>query len=260
MKNKPHPRWAQKASAMEISDPQDGCEEPEGANFDMSAAVGSCPPLLSDNSPPSIPGPASPPCIRLSPVASLVGTRKIDDSPLTPQDRHFLTAGFNLPSPPHSSSANSPRSAYSSLPHPSPDATRSVAEFNVDSLISASSFEATGFETGVYGHMLDQIMRADQAKAAGDCTYHSCRPGMRQSCSCINTAAVYNSLLELSVRLRRAAESLGSFAQHRSHSMDSDCHLYSKVRELDRLMSYVTPANTPPYDLHGPSSLQKHVE
>ena len=230
MKNKPHPRWAQKSPSSEPL-------EQQGAIFDIGPHIEPCRPLQSDtSSASSVSGPASPPAIHLSPVGSLSGPGKADGSPLTANDPQLLNAVFNLSSPSHSSSANSPRSTFHPLSHPATTNPSSLG-INIECLFSPSSFEPTGFETGVYGHMLDHIMKADEAREAADCAYHSSRLGMGKQCTCINNAVVYNSLLELSIRLRKTVESFGTAAEHRSQIMDSDCQLYNMIRQLDCLTS-----------------------
>lgn len=88
--------------------------------------------------------------------------------------------------------------------------------------------------------MLDHMMRTDQARTASLCGCDSSSPSReRATCGCIDNASVYNSLLELSVRLRKAVESLGPgrVAEHRTRGYDSGCQLYAKICELDKLTS-----------------------
>ena len=108
-------------------------------------------------------------------------------------------------------------------------------EFNVENLLAASSLEPYGFEDGLYGKILDRIMQSDQASTGGlyaDTRHH---PGHLGTCGCINDSAAYNYILELSVRLRKAAEALGRVADHRPDR--PGCELYSRIYELDRLTS-----------------------
>ncbi|KAJ6534639.1 hypothetical protein DFH09DRAFT_119306 [Mycena vulgaris] len=56
------------------------------------------------------------------------------------------------------------------------------------------------------------------------------------SCGCLNEAACYNVVLELSLRLRKAADVL---AKSPSHSMSSGCALHAQISELDALVKSV---------------------
>ena len=178
----------------------------------------------------------STPSIQLDPISPSSGTSFVSESPMTPQDPHFLRA-LNLPSP-NSSMTSSPAHAISALPqHASndPHAT-SNPHLNLERLLASASMESTGFEEGIYGHILDHILQVEQAKAAAACVCdHTIYA--RGTCGCIENAMVYNSLLELSVRLRKAVESLGKVPDHAAQGFGSRCHLYERIRELDKLTS-----------------------
>ena len=56
-------------------------------------------------------------------------------------------------------------------------------------------------------------------------------------CSCLTEPDSYNTLLELSLRLRKAAQVM---AQSRSHRMGSSCTLLQRIAELDTFTRQVT--------------------
>ena len=221
---------------------QANCIEVQSSNYDPTIAYEPCPPLMSENnSPVSLPAPVTPSCIQLSPVTSLSGVNPMHVDDVCPQvlvnEPRCQSNDFNLPSPPHSSHANSPGSAVTSLPGHLSNSVRTASDFSVDNIVSASSFESTGFESGIYGHMLDHIMHADKVRVATDCAFGSSRPDSEMCCPCISNVAVYNSLLELSIRLRKTVELLGNDPRHQAQTMNFRCKLFNKIRKLDRLTS-----------------------
>lgn len=177
------------------------------------------------------------PNMNLSPMSLSPGATSSCESLLSPQDPHFLSA-YNLPSPTSSASSSmrsSPMSAHSALPHVMINDPTSMdgGEFNVEHLLSTGSLEPSGFEDGLYGKILDRIMQNDQDRL------YECDPrhhaGHTATCGCINDSAAYTYILELSVRLRKAAEALGRVAEHRPDRLD--CELFSRIYELDRITS-----------------------
>lgn len=147
-------------------------------------------------------------------------------------------------STPCSSFPSSPNPCLSPSPRPPLQIDITGADdnnslFDMSSLLDSASFETSGFEDGVYGHILDQIMRSDQAKNNtlpfdGRCDGHLLprEAPILPHCGCLETQTAYSAVLELSIRLRRAAEMLGRVNHH---TQDSDCAIYSKVSELDTL-------------------------
>ncbi|KAI5121562.1 hypothetical protein M0805_000743 [Coniferiporia weirii] len=240
MKNKPHPRWAQKSATGQTLGSQSsdddselplnstGCDSVEGS--DGKRPFNHAPSLLVEPAHLNIPG------VQLTPVSLSAGAASSCENLLAPQDPHFLRA-YSLPSPPSSPSSNSPRPAQRALPMA--DASMCGTSFNVGDLLGSASgsMKQTGLEDGIYGHMLDHIMRTDEAKKAGLYCDTSAPGRARDICGCIDNATAYNNLLELSVRLRKAVESLGRVADHRQGVPEFDCQLYSKICELDKLTS-----------------------
>ena len=88
--------------------------------------------------------------------------------------------------------------------------------------------------------MLDRILHADQASALATCSRGAACSQGDGTCGCISNATVYNSLLELSVRLRKAVDLLSRVSDHEARSFGSECELFKRVRDLDKLTSYVS--------------------
>lgn len=181
------------------------------------------------------------PGIRLTPVNGTLSAGAVSscESLLSPQDPNFLSA-FSIPSPASasSSSSSSPIPGPNSLPQVfiNDASTMGNGEFNVESLLANASLDPSGFEEGLYGQMLDHIMRVDQAKADQMYNYGmNDRSQPNCTCGCINNPMAYNNIIELSVRLRKAVEALTRIVEHRERSMD--CELYSKVCDLDKFTS-----------------------
>ncbi|KAH9485436.1 hypothetical protein JR316_0002344 [Psilocybe cubensis] len=59
---------------------------------------------------------------------------------------------------------------------------------------------------------------------------HEARPHKHHSCSCLHDPTSYNTMLELSVRLRKASDVL---SQSSCHHNGTYCHLHQRISELD---------------------------
>lgn len=216
MKNKPHPRWTQKpggsSSTSQSSDEDGDVANPSDKHLESGPIHLTVPESKAAR------GPSSP----------CEGTLAAEN--------HYHNV-FNLPSPPSSLTSESPVLNRGSLPQStSSDTSRSAPSHNT--ILPNNSLEPTGFEEGIYGHLLDQIMRTDKSLAAS----HSYDPSVSRlrnltTCGCIDNGMVYNNLLELSVRLRKAVESLGRVPEHRLIGFEPECRLYDKICELDKLTS-----------------------
>ena len=97
--------------------------------------------------------------------------------------------------------------------------------------------ELTGFEDQSFAKLLD-----DTARDVGDIqTRHTNSSryyyGSEASqCGCLAHAAIYNVVLELSLRLRKAAETL---VRHPAHTHGSACMLQQRITELDAFTKQV---------------------
>lgn len=242
MKKKPHPRWAPKSSPGPLSSDDDS--EPPSSLIDTGSGFHggspfSHPPSLIVEPADAMPG------IQLTPVSLGAGTSSTSCGPVfSPQDPHYLSA-YSLPSPPSSPLSASPRPSPRPQIHIITDADSPMNE--TSHMISnepqplSAGVKSTSFEEGLYGHMLDHIMRSDEARrvSSGLFAHDHNSAAHKETCSCIDNVNAYNVLLELSVRLRKAVESLGRVPDHRINGGEPDCQLYAKIAELDKLTSYV---------------------
>lgn len=244
MKKKPHPRWAQKSSNAPLSSDDDS-EPPSatslvdaGSEFQSSSPFVHPPSLMVEPADIGMPG------IQLTPVMLPSGSSSPSCGPIfSPQDPHYLSA-YSLPSPPSSPLSTSPRPSQRPQIQiiTDPDSPMSEpASMPNDSQLMSTGMKSASFEEGVYGHMLDHIMRSDEARRAANGLFVGDRnsAGRKETCSCIDNVLAYNVLLELSVRLRKAVESLARVPDHHLNGGDPDCQLYAKICELDKLTSYV---------------------
>jgi hypothetical protein len=67
-------------------------------------------------------------------------------------------------------------------------------------------------------------------------TAHQSAPEEDKHCGCLNEPSSYSAVLELSLRLRRAADHLSRSGNHR---MGARCQLHQRVTELDTFATYV---------------------
>jgi len=238
MKNKPHPRWAQRSPSR--GPPPSPTSEQE---MEIPVPTTRDSPQHNGSNPGTYAGKPRPPQLTLpgvylspiSPTSS--GAASSCESLLSPQDFNYLSTCNGVS--PSSSSSNSPMPEHPSLPRvmvndiPLMD---DPSHFNVESLLAA-----THLEEGLYGHMLDQMMQVD--KLRHDCVMKE-HSFSGRNCGCINDHIAYTNILELSARLRRAVEALGRVSDH-DHGASS-CELYVRMTELDKLTSAAIGSTLPP--------------
>lgn len=231
MKNKPHPRWAQRSPSR--GPPPSPTSEQE---MEMPTSINNESPQQNNpHTPPSNysgkprPPQLTLPGVYLSPISpTSTGSASSCESLLSPQDFSYLSACNGVS--PSSSSSNSPMPEHPSLPRVMVNDIplgEDHSQFNVESLLAA-----THLEEGLYGHMLDQMMQVDKLRT--DCAMKE-HAFSGRNCGCINDHIAYTNILELSARLRRAVEALGHVSDH-DHG-PSSCELYARMTELDTLTS-----------------------
>ncbi|KAI0704993.1 hypothetical protein C8T65DRAFT_740975 [Cerioporus squamosus] len=205
LKNKPHPRWAQ--SGQSASD--DSNEHADTGN-DLGRA-GSSKASASASPPPMSPR-----------------TRRVSTSPpsaaalLEPQPHSSSPSAFGSPSPLNTPSPipQSPTDIYGA------DAVNSLlnSDYDFSSLLAPySSPSAAGVDDALFGDMLDPL---------GTPTTEGCANHLYdEHCGCLQDHTSYSTVLELSLRLRRATEILSRYAKHNARS---DCKVHKGISELDR--------------------------
>ncbi|KAI8993109.1 hypothetical protein BD414DRAFT_412762 [Trametes punicea] len=214
LKNKPHPRWAQPGGSAgtnagsatnNAAGENPGPSDPSTTKVGQSAAsfsVSPKPPARTRNSTPS------------SPSSTLGGTSSPSSCP----------PGFGTPSP---LATPSPEAHSPSMPYTSSGSDMFSSMLNPDdelSLLLSSCQTATNDSAadGYLNDMLETLLTTPDA-CSGD---HS-----QDHCGCLNEHTEYNTVLELSLRLRRATEILSQYAKH---GAQSDCKVHRRIAELDR--------------------------
>ncbi|KAK0212558.1 hypothetical protein DFS33DRAFT_1282629 [Desarmillaria ectypa] len=193
LKNKPHPRWL-----------QPGCQQmpPEAENSSHDSTV-------SDSSMPSSSAPmkhSNPRTLHspTSPAYPPTSGLRIDSSPSSQSSSCFSASPISTPSP-----IATPIDEFSC----SPVAIGSTS----DSLDLVSMFmsypDMIPTDDALARHDLDQLQKTNNGH-----------------CGCLHEAANYRALLELSLRLRKAADVL---ARSPRHHAGSSCSLQRRVSELD---------------------------
>ena len=77
-------------------------------------------------------------------------------------------------------------------------------------------------DDALFGDMLDPLL----SSTAETCAIHG-----EEHCGCLHDHASYNTVLELSLRLRRATDILSRFAKHGTRS---ECKIHKSISDLDR--------------------------
>ncbi|KAJ3554080.1 hypothetical protein NM688_g3290 [Phlebia brevispora] len=199
LKNKPHPRWAQTGK-------NEGTQKSSKSNSPSPSRY------PSEDAPPSPSGPV----VHLHPPTAPSSCRA---SPIDTTMSGSSSSSYSSPSP---------------LGTPSPLALTPIdiagdSAYDFASLLSTCYPEGAGLD-GALDSIFDGLMHSEglDRLAGAD----SCSGGHASGhCGCLSDTSSYNVVLELSLRLRRAAETLGHFPKHRTHP---DCPIHQRIAELDR--------------------------
>lgn len=258
LKNKPHPRWVQAqmqaASQREASSsksPPSSClENTDGA---LRSSAGSSPCSTSrqmsvDRTSVITHISTSPGQGRLSPsrpsLALETRTMSTASYPLTIDS----PPSFDSPSPlvlTPRDDGQRPSVAIAS------DPPNEIPNGHLANIFSANYPQLDMVEDGLFGDLLDRALHPDPTKDASilldTC---STAAGHREGhCGCLNEASSYTVVLELTLRLRKAAEILGRSNRHHS---ESTCLLHQLIVELDAFVANTVGNVAPPTgDVHG---------
>ena len=97
-------------------------------------------------------------------------------------------------------------------------------EYDLSSLLASyHSSGAPPMAGAFFGDMLDPLL----SSTAETCSVH----GDDEHCGCLHDHASYNTVLELSLRLRRATDILSRYAKH---SARTECKIHKSISDLDR--------------------------
>ncbi|KAG6841889.1 hypothetical protein C0991_005619 [Blastosporella zonata] len=217
LKNKPHPRWSQSVGS------------PGDRSWHTRSQLGSGPNgqdlLLSDASSPRASSESGESLLLESTRSSTNKSAGYPSIPVLPSRRpssshsqYYASSSHSTPSPSlmtPTEDYDHPAIAIASQPEISPDYDLSSMFLAYPSLGSADNYDVL------------KMGRADEScfiKQHGD------------HCGCLHESTNYSAVLELSIRLRRAADIL---ARSPSHHIGSTCLLNQRISDLDTFTTYV---------------------
>lgn len=243
MKNKPHPRWARSGANPELdkrrsrceSDTADDTEISEYCSVKASLSAPAGKPLFEE---------AGKITAALAPPLSTVPVLSVS----THSGIHRSLVAQTTPSPTSPSTYYSPPSPFRSLPTalstPVDKPSSSYAGIVEDQQPCTTDFDfASIFMTypdlisscGKGGHHTSQHHAPHHAKADPAGHYVAFQSEGEQ-CGCLNESLSYQAVLELSLRLRKAADLLSRSAYHH---MGTQCTLNKRISDLDVFAAYV---------------------
>lgn len=208
LKNKPHPRWAASGQSTADNDSTNSSAAEELGDSESSKAGAGA----------SSPQPKSPGSFRMATPPS--STVMMD---LPPYSSGSSAVGspspLNTPSP-------MPQSPVDLYLRSGTDAVASMLNSDYDLSSLLASYQSSGgvsVDDALFGDMLDPLA----PHSPDGCANHR----VDDHCGCLHDHTSYSTVLELSLRLRRATEILSRYAKH---STRSDCKVHKGISELDR--------------------------
>ncbi|KAI0699555.1 hypothetical protein BC835DRAFT_538584 [Cytidiella melzeri] len=225
LKNKPHPRWAQTLDKAKIR-----------LNSEANSATSSPPRSSSED-------PVSPSCS--SPRIHAHSTTPSSSAGASP----LLAAGSSTRSSRSSSLGSPPPNDVPSPPGLSTAEAMPDDSYNLACLLSSVYPNGPGLDNGI-DNLLDGLIRSENLSISNHnpCLVHH----ERGHCGCLTDATSYSVVLELSLRLRRAAEVLGHNSKHHP---SSHCLIHQRIADLDRRASEALAnvnTTTPTFNPFGP--------
>ncbi|KAH9858817.1 hypothetical protein C2E23DRAFT_21481 [Lenzites betulinus] len=209
LKNKPHPRWAQPGTTTGSSTPPAHLLADESGAASSSSTSGHSPAYFA------LP-PKSPVHARARTPASPSASLEAPSGPSAGPSGFAPPSPLNTPSP----VAHSPTELF---PGPGADAISSMLSSDYELSSFLASCHAPVHGEGYLNDMFESLLTTPDPCPAG----HS----PEDHCGCLNDHASYSTVLELSLRLRRAVEVLSRYAKH---GAQSDCKVHRGISELDR--------------------------
>ncbi|KAL6305059.1 hypothetical protein BKA93DRAFT_246231 [Sparassis latifolia] len=239
LKNKPHPRWIKSTKDA-------GIEKKRNNRTTASRRKGIPDIVISDTATP-------PPIERV--VASSPTTHIFPDRPFDTYNHLTLDVNNCSPSPfapaspstdPISSPLLTPSSPLSpSSEHTPAPATQSDIGPDLSVLLSSYLAGQGGIEDNTFDDIFHDLSQSDMNVDDSHTGDH---------CGCLNDPTNYHIVLELSLRLRRAADMLTRFSEHESGARP--CAISQGITELDRFASLalgniaIPPELISPYSNH----------
>jgi len=247
MKNKPHPRWVQTGSNSE-SEKWHSRQQTHGNgdSSDASNTSTSLSPTLAESPSDSSSSSVQSACIPPPPYvfASSEPTYTPTDNALHPNQAQMRSLYHTAPSPASDIS--------SALATPTDEVSACAPAIVGDQHASANDFDFSSMFTS-YPDLISYSEGFSHAERPPRPRLHpvtipqynktcltahqSNSPDEDRHCGCLNEPSSYSAVLELSLRLRRAADYLSRSENHR---MGARCMLHQRVAELDTFATYVS--------------------
>ncbi|TFK50128.1 hypothetical protein OE88DRAFT_1736402 [Heliocybe sulcata] len=259
LKNKPHPRWVQ--AQMQAATQADGSQS------------GSSPRMDSATTAPGSPLTSSP--LSSSGRMSLDGGSMNVQMPTSPGTSYSSTSRPHLAIETASPGSNPYPLTFDSPPtfnSPSPlvltprddgqrpsvaiasDVQDEMSNGHLTNIFSAGYPTLGMAEDGLFGDLLDRVLHSESSKESSavlDTCSASASEHREGHCGCLNESSSYTVVLELTLRLRKAAEILG---RSRRHHSDSGCLLHQLIVELDAFVANTVGNVAPPTgEVSGPT-------
>lgn len=203
LKNKPHPRWVQ-TTAVDV----DG----RGRPVPKPSSAASSSRCASEEADPS-------------------GSTGVHLHLTVPSSMSLRDHASLSPSSASSSSGSSGLNTPLSAASPSPALLTPVDDggYDLSSILSTCYPGGAGLE-GAFDGLFDGLIRTD---GLGMSNVDACAAHPDNvHCGCLGDTGSYNVVLELSLRLRRAAETLAHYSKH--HAPSTNCQMHQRIADLDR--------------------------
>ena len=242
MKNKPHPRWAQPGSNSELE--QQHCRaQTQTADDSIDCSDSN---ISNASSSPRLADP--------SPSRASTSAQPLPIGPLSHPFSHTPTGHATLD--PNTSRVRNPyHSAQSPLSTASPGIATPAAEFSAfqPSIAGEQQGFVEDFDFASMFMSYPDLMSYNEdvphtphhgLQAASILQHNKTRPTIHERasppedrhCGCLDELQSYNAMLELSLRLRKAADILSRSANHR---MGARCLANQRVADLDAFATYI---------------------
>ncbi|TFK54433.1 hypothetical protein OE88DRAFT_1194961 [Heliocybe sulcata] len=262
LKNKPHPRWAHPGDGPERWHSRarlaDSCDK-DGASTDDQAntpsSFGAFEPWSDDQEPYLLgedgnvllqapPGSNSSRTQALSQYTDLYGAHGANDSPGSCPSSIDTPSTFNAQSPAVTTPGEESFQPQITIALAG-DQQQSDGQYTAP--LPGTYLPSAGMDEGLFGELLESMLRPDIYKESRACDQCSHPPqGSHRAgghCGCMTEPVSYSVALELTLRLRKAANLLGRSGRHTS---SSDCLLYRLVTELDAYVATTLGNMSPP--------------
>ncbi|KAI0070180.1 hypothetical protein K474DRAFT_1609180 [Panus rudis PR-1116 ss-1] len=220
LKNKPHPRWAAQPPSIRTDS-----DQPIAVSSSSSQEPSS--PVNTHTPPPTTPA------IRLHPAEGSSSSSVHDGLLSSPLSSHSRSSGSLSP-------IQTPPSPLSLTPADGTSLQGSLSPgCDLNSLLSPYFSDTPGLNG-----LLDGLMGCDGTPLADSCCSNGHGHDVAGHCGCLQDSKSYGVILELSLRLRRAADILANSPKHLN--ANGNCSIYRRISAMDKFTTEtLTNLNAP---------------